>query len=92
MLIAASVLLILVAFGLPLFVRQQDLPEEIPESPTRHLEERRATVYENLRDLQIEYRMGKLSDDDYQATKKDLQGELATIMAQIDAVQGGETA
>ena len=44
-----------------------------------------------MRDLQIEYRMGKLSDDDYQATKKDLQGELATIMAQIDAIEGAES-
>jgi len=89
MLIAASVLLILIAFGLPLFVRPKDLPEEVPESPTRYLDERRATVYENLRDLQIEYRMGKLSDEDYQAAKKELQGELATIMAQIDEVLGG---
>jgi hypothetical protein len=92
MLIAASVLLILVAFGLPLLVRAKDLPAEIPESPTRYLEERRASVYENLRDLQIEYRMGKLSDEDYQSTKKDLQGELATIMAQIDEVVGGAAA
>ena len=91
MLIAASVVLILVAFGLPLFVRSKDLPDEIPESPTRHLEDRRATVYENLRDLQIEYRMGKLSDEDYQATKKDLQGELATIMAQIDTIEEAQS-
>jgi hypothetical protein len=27
--------------------------------------------------------MGKLSDEDYQSTKQDLQAELATVMAQI---------
>jgi hypothetical protein len=58
-----------------------------------HLEQRRATIYGNVRDLQNEYRMGKLSDEDYQSTKKDLQGELATVMAQIElAKQSASTA
>ena len=37
--------------------------------------------------------MGKLSDDDYQTTKKDLQKELAGVLAEVDRVklqlQGG---
>ena len=74
------------AFAVPLLVRASDLPEPEPVSPTRHLDERKATIYENLRDLQAEYRMGKLSDEDYQATKQDLQRELAETMAQIDAI------
>ena len=64
-------------------VRAQDLPEPEPVSPTRHLEERKATIYENLRDLQFEYRVGKLSDQDYQQTKQDLQRELARVLAEI---------
>ena len=38
-------------------------------SPTQHLDERKAAIYENLRDLQFEYRVGKLSDADYAQTK-----------------------
>ena len=53
------------------------LPEPEPVSPFQHLDERKAAIYENLRDLQFEYRVGKLSDADYQSTKKDLQKELA---------------
>ena len=93
MLITLGILLVIVAFGLPLFVRTSDLPETEPASPTLHLEERKATIYENLRDLQAEYRMGKLSDEDYQTTKQDLQRELAETMAQIEAIgQSGAAA
>ncbi len=70
-----------------LFVRAQDVPEAPPVSPTAHLEERKAQIYENLRDLQFEFRLGKLSDDDYQKTKIDLQRELAKVLAEIDAIQ-----
>jgi hypothetical protein len=68
-------------------VRPKDLPEPEPVSPFAHLDERKAAIYENLRDLQFEYRVGKLSDTDYQLTKKDLQKELATVMAEVDRVK-----
>ena len=92
MLIVLGILLVAIAFALPLLVRASDLPQPEPVSPTRHLEERKATIYENLRDLQGEYRMGKLSDEDYQTTKQELQRELAETMAQIEAVakKGGQ--
>ena len=70
-----------------LFVRAKDVPEPAPVSPTAHLEERKAQIYENLRDLQFEFRVGKLSETDYQKTKLDLQRELARVMAEIDALQ-----
>jgi hypothetical protein len=68
-------------------VRAKDLPEAEPESPFRHLDERKAAIYENLRDLQFEYRLGKLSDVDYQQTKVDLQKELAGVMAEVDRLR-----
>ena len=69
-------------------VRAKDLPQPEPVSPFHHLDERKAAIYENLRDLQFEYRLGKLSDPDYQQTKIDLQRELAGVMAEIDRVKG----
>jgi hypothetical protein len=86
-LISASVLCALVLIGL-LFVRDRDLPQPEPVSPFRHLDERKAAIYENLRDLQFEYRVGKLSDADYQQTKLDLQKELAKVLAEVDRVKG----
>src|SRR5215469_788100 len=68
-------------------VRPKDLPEPLPVSPFQHLDERKAAIYENLRDLQFEYRLGKLSDQDYQQTKKDLQKELAGVLAEVDRIK-----
>jgi hypothetical protein len=70
-----------------LSVRAKDLPQPEPVSPFHHLDERKVAIYENLRDLQFEYRLGKLSDQDYQQTKLDLQRELAGVMAEIDRVK-----
>ncbi len=81
-----AVLLALGTIVFTLFVRVKDVPASAPESPTAHLELRKSQIYENLRDLQFEYRLGKLSDADYQKTKVDLQRELAKVLAEIEAL------
>ena len=73
LIIAITCVVAIAAIAFILSVRPNDLPAAEPESPFRHLDERKAAIYENLRDLQFEYRVGKLSDGDYQATKRDLQ-------------------
>ena len=75
------------AIGFLLFIRSQDLPKPEPVSPFKHLDERKAVIYENLRDLQFEYRVGKLSDADYAQTKLALQKELAVVIAEIEKMQ-----
>jgi hypothetical protein len=76
--------------GFLLFIRVKDIPKPAPESPFKHLEERKAAIYENLRDLQFEYRLDKLSDADYQATKLELQKDLAQVMAETDRIKAGQ--
>jgi len=85
--IAITCVIAIVVLVFVLGVRPKDLPEPEPVSPFVHLDERKAAIYENLRDLQFEYRLGKLSDNDYQLTKKDLQKELAAVMAEVDKVK-----
>lgn len=87
MTIALASLITIGVIAFILSVRAKDLPQPEPVSPFQHLDERKAAIYENLRDLQFEYRVGKLSDHDYQATKLDLQRELAAVMAEIDRVK-----
>jgi hypothetical protein len=48
-----------------------------------YLRERKDAVYENLRDLNFEYKAGKIPDADYQSLKATLQDEAATLMAEI---------
>src|SRR6059058_6083828 len=76
-----------VMVGFLVVIRNKDLPKPAPVSPFRHLDERKAAIYENLRDLQFEYRLDKLSDDDYKATKLELQKELARVLAEVDRVK-----
>src|SRR6266478_211846 len=87
MVLLSAVLITLGTHVFTLLVRSRDIPEAPPISPVLHLEERKAQIYENLRDLQFEYRVGKLSDADYQKTKLDLQRELAKVLAEIDTIQ-----
>ena len=87
MIIALACVIAIAVIAFILGVRAKDLPEPEPESPFLHLDERKAAIYENLRDLQFEYRVGKLSDQDYQNTKKDLQKELASVLAEVDALK-----
>ena len=88
MLVTAAILLLLLAFGLPLVVRSGHVPPEEPVSPTQHLEDRKAAIYENLRDLQNEFHMNKMSADDYALSKQELQAELAGVLAEIDRIGG----
>jgi hypothetical protein len=48
-----------------------------------YLRERKDAVYENLRDLNFEYKAGKVPDADYASLKTSLQDEAATILAEI---------
>src|SRR5437870_10059698 len=89
MIIAISCILTVGVLAYILGVRPKDLPEPQPVSPFQHLDERRAAIYENLRDLQFEYRVGKLSDADYQQTKVGLQKELAGVLGEIEKVKSG---
>ncbi len=88
MILAVAILLVAGALLLVLSVRESDLPRAPQVSPFHYLDERKNAIYENLRDLQFEYRVGKLSDIDYQKGKTTLQGELAQVMSEIDKVKG----
>jgi hypothetical protein len=48
-----------------------------------YLAERKEVVYENLRDLNFEYKAGKLSDTDYSSLKHSLEAEAAAILAEM---------
>ena len=90
MILAGAILITVGVIAFTLLVRARDLPPPEPVSPAAHMEERKARIYENLRDLQFEFRVGKLSEEDYQRTKLDLQRELAAVLADIDKITGPE--
>ncbi|MGC8792203.1 MAG: hypothetical protein ACP5U2_02290 [Bryobacteraceae bacterium] len=66
-----------------LMVREVDVAPPEKEPPARQLEERKAAIDESLRDLAFEYRVGKISERDYQATRRELEQELTAIDAEL---------
>ncbi len=68
------------------------LPPEVGPGPEKtrlaYLRERKEAVYENLRDLNFEYKAGKLSESDYRSLKAQLEDEAAAILVEIDRLEG----
>lgn len=62
-------------------------PGEVYAGPEKtrliYLRERKEAVYENLRDLNFEYKAGKVPDADYQSMRASLEEEAAAILAEI---------
>jgi len=52
-----------------------------------YLLERKEQLYENLRDLNFEYRAGKYPEEDFQAQRAQLEHETADLLAEIEVLQ-----
>jgi hypothetical protein len=78
-------------FAAALFVYVFYQPGEVDaaEEKTRHmyLQERKDATYENLRDLNFEYKAGKLSEQDYAVQRASLEDEAAAILAEMDSIE-----
>ena len=84
MIIALAALIVIGVLFFTLRISDKHLPPAESETPIKPLEEAKVRIYEALRDLQFEYRVGKMSDADYQASKQELQKELARVLQQMD--------
>lgn len=64
---------------------QQQLAETAAETELAELEAAREAKYRELRDAELDHRMGKLSDEDYQALDATLRGEAVEILNALDS-------
>ncbi len=78
-------------FAAALFVYVFYEPGDIDagEAKTRYsyLQERKDATYENLRDLNFEYKAGKLSEEDYAMQRAALEDEAAAILAEMESIE-----
>jgi hypothetical protein len=51
------------------------------------LYERKEQTFENLRDLNFEYKAGKLSDADFTSMRDSMEQEAANILAEIEGIE-----
>lgn len=54
-----------------------------------YLFERKEQLYENLRDLNFEFRAGKYPEEDFATQRSVLENETAQILAEIEHLQAG---
>ena len=52
-----------------------------------YLLERKEQLYENLRDLNFEFRAGKYPEEDFVAQRAQLENEAAQLLAEIEPLQ-----
>lgn len=80
---------LLIAGSLAIFVmapllsrdREGEGPLPIDVTPSADLKRRRLVVYENLQDLEFEFKAGKIAREDYEALRDNYRAEAAGLMA-----------
>jgi hypothetical protein len=74
-------------FALAVFYYVFFFPTEVYAGPERtrlaYLRERKEAVYENLRDLNFEYKADKVPDADFASMRSSLKEEAAAILVEI---------
>jgi cbb3-type cytochrome oxidase subunit 3 len=79
-------LLLIGAFAY-VFWPERQVEEQTEKTRLDFLEERKIQLYENLRDLNFEFRAGKYPEEDYAAQRATLENEAAEILAEIDRLE-----
>jgi len=71
------------------YIFYMDQAVDSGEEKTRlgYLYERKEAVYENLRDLNFEYKAGKFPETDYEAMCGALEDEAAQVLAEIASLE-----
>src|ERR671923_2773345 len=82
--------LIVLLVAAPLRTRLRDEAAEAAERA--ELEAARDAKDRDIRDAELDYRTGKLSEADWRALDRSLRAEAVEILRRLDSVEGGEPA
>ena len=85
--IIAPLLLLLACFAY-VFWPQPRLTAVVEKTRLDYLRERKEVVYENLRDLNFEYRAGKYPEGDFNKQRASLESEAARVIDEMDSLGG----
>ena len=78
---------LLVGIFLYVFWPEKNVQAQHAKTRLEYLRERREVLYENLRDLNFEFRAGKYPEEDYTAQRAALENEAAETIAEIDLLE-----
>jgi len=79
--------ILLIAIFVYVFWPERHVEAQTEKTRLDFLEERRDVVYDNLKDLNFEYRAGKYPEEDYTAQRATLENEAAEVLAEIDTLR-----
>lgn len=78
---------LLVAVFAYVFWPERNAAKQPKKTRLEFLGERKQVVYDNLRDLNFEYRAGKYPEEDYAAQRAALENEAAEVLAEMDLLE-----
>ena len=78
---------LLIGIFIYVFYPQTKTEEQTQKTRLEFLWERKDAIYENLRDLNFEYRAGKYPEEDYLAQRASMENEAAQILAEIEFLE-----
>ena len=88
--LALAVLALLVAAVLSVPLRHRGEEERREETRLAELQAAKEAKYREIRDAELDYRMGKLSEEDWHATDTELRAEAARVLEALDRLGDGD--
>jgi flagellar biosynthesis/type III secretory pathway M-ring protein FliF/YscJ len=86
--LALLVLATLVALAVVRPLRRRGEEERREETRIAELEAAKEAKYREIRDAELDHRMGKLSREDWRAVDRELREEAIRILSELDRLQG----
>jgi hypothetical protein len=79
---------VLTAICRPLFRKEDSLESAIiEETEWDLLQRKKEVILGNIQDLDFEYKCGKLSNEDYQKVRSEMNAEAGAVLEQIDRIE-----
>ncbi len=70
-----------------IFLPSRDPETGVDKTRLEYLYERKEVVYENLRDLNFEFKAGKFTEADYESMRLGMEAEAARLLAEIEKLE-----
>ena len=86
--VALLALAALVALAVSVPLRRRGQVELLEETRLEELRAAKEAKYREIRDAELDHRMGKLSERDWKSVDNDLRGEAIEILRELDALEG----
>jgi hypothetical protein len=84
---AIACAILLLAIFAYVFYPDRNVQAQHQKTRLEYLRERKDVLYDNLRDLNFEYKSGKFVEEDYTAQQTVLENEAAEVIAEIDLLE-----